>query len=72
MFPASSICDFPLIAGADSKVIISSLEIQVQKYNNIDEEMRHSFAIGSIHGTQNDPLRQSYLYKHSLQDQILI
>ena len=44
MLLPSSICDFPVIAGANSLVIISSLQVQVQKYTNIEPESRFLLA----------------------------
>ena len=52
LVPPSSICCFPLIAGAKSLVTISGLEVQVQVYTNIDKDMLYSFDTETIHGTQ--------------------
>ena len=52
LVPASSICCFPLIAGAKSLVTPSSVDVKVQVYANIDKDMLQSFDTETIHGTQ--------------------
>ena len=81
LVPPSSICCFPLIAGAKSLVIISGLEVQVQVYANIDKDILYSFDTETIHGTQrasgpslphqNNPHKVFLTPWHSLHGQIL-
>ena len=53
LVPPSSICCFPLMAGAKSLLVTtSSVDVKVQVYANIDKDMLQSFDTETIHGTQ--------------------
>ena len=79
LVPPSSICCFPLIAGAKSLVTPSSVDVKVQVYANIDKDMLQSFDTETIHGTQRasfastseQPPKEFLTPWHSLHSQIL-